>query len=59
MGLGDMFYNGKTQSRASKFAASGFVRPVESFKKSWKMLFCDSNPVILNADNNRIIFLTG
>jgi hypothetical protein len=32
MGLGDVFDNGKAESRTAEFPASGFIDPVKSFK---------------------------
>ena len=34
MGLGNVFDNGKAESRSAEFPASGLIDPIKSFKKT-------------------------
>jgi len=52
MGLGDVFYDGKTQPGAAQFPAPGFVHTIKSFEQTRQMRFGDADSRISKADEN-------
>ena len=51
MGMGDVLDNGKAESRASEFPASGFIDPVESFEQAGQMLLHNSDSVVPDVND--------
>jgi hypothetical protein len=56
VGLGDVFYDGKSQARPAESPAASLVDAVKAFEEPRQMFFFDTDPVVPHA---KLDFIAG